>query len=371
MATGFCPYLLTHINEVAKSANPMYKIRPTGYFGMLKSEMTPGSLKVDSGNGHKKTVQVKYKKRWRIADTDTSASCDNVLVPAWVETTVPLTKYRQLAIHIEDSVIAQYCDDASKTVAVGQPASQMMNEFYESTILQGANALLGAVNRDLINVQKAAFGVNYVTGLSTATTVNINKDSTINPLDKGITKILSDYKRNQFSGRPLIVGSGLFLNYTLQQPYKAPDQAGIDSKMAAGQYDFFYDEDAALQWGTNNIGVFERDSVQVVEYLQNRGAFAGNKGPSTFGTVNIPMMTERGIIPIGFDYQFKYYDCPTTLTDAYSGENVSVNRGWSLIISKTFDLFTLPTDAYQAGDELSGNRGTLLYTVSNDCETCE
>lgn len=370
MATGFCPYLLTHINEVAKSANPMYKVRPTGFLGMLKSEMTPGSLKVDSGNGHKKTVQVKYKNRFRIADTDTTASCDNVLVPAWKETTVGLTKFRQLAIHIEDSVIAQYCDDASKMVSYGTPASQFMNEFYESTILQGANALLGAVNRDLLNQMKANFGVHLATGTATAVTLNINKDSNTNLLTGGITKLLADYKRNQMSGRPLVVGSGLFLNHTLQMPFSTPMQNGLDNKIAAGQYDFFYDEDASLQWGTDNIGVFERDSIQIVEYLQNRGSFAGDKGVSTFGTINIPMATERGIIPIGFDYQFKYYDCPTTLTDAYAGTSVTVNRGWSLILSKTFDLFTIPTDAYQSGDELSGNRGSLRYNVTNTCETC-
>lgn len=371
MATGFCPYLLQHIAQVAKSANPMYKMRPTGYLGMLMSENSPGAIKYDQGNGHYREVRIKYKKRWRIADTDTTPSCDQVLTPSWVEDTVAVNNYRQLAIHIEDSTLAQYCSDATSTVMVGKPATEMMNEFYESEVLQGAHALVGAVNRDLINLQKSRFGANYANSLlTTAYNLNINKDSTINPLDKGITRILADFKRNQMSGRPIIVGSGLFLNYTLQQPFKSADQAGIDSKIASSLYDFYYDEDAALQWGTNHIGVFERDAVQFVPYLRNRGAFAGDKGPSTFGTIPFPMLTDRGIVPVEFDYQFKYYDCATTITNAYTGSSISVERGWSLIVSLNFGLWTIPTDAYQAGDELAGNRGSLRYNISNDCETC-
>lgn len=370
MATGFCPSLLTHIKEVAKDANPMYKIRPTGFLGMLQTEMTPGAIKIDSMNGHKKTVNVKYKKRFRIADTDTSRSCDNVLVPAWVEDTAALTKFRQLAIHIEDETIAQYCEDASRTISLGKPATDMMNEFYESTILQGANALLGAVNRDLLVQMLGRFGVNLRTGLSTAATLNVNKDETINPLDNGLTLLLSDYKRNQMSGRPLVVGAGLWLNFMLQQFAKSVNQSGLDSKIMAGAMDFFYDEDFANQIGANHIGVFEKDSVQIIEYLRYQGFKAGNKGVSTFGTLPIPMQTEKSITPVWFDYQFKYYDCPTTLTDAYSGGSVTVDKGWSLIISKDFDLWNIPTDAYQAGDELSGNRGTLRYNITNSCETC-
>ena len=371
MANGFCPYLLEHIGQVAKTANPMYKIRPTGFLGMLKTENTPGAIKVDNGQGHKTQVNIKYKKRWRIADTDTTASCDNVLVPAWVEDTASLTNFRQIAIHIEDSVIAQYCEDASKMVTQGAPATQMMNEFYESTILQGANALLGAVNRDLINIMKTKFGVNYRTGLSTAATININKSASTNKLDDGVTQILADFKKNQMSGRPIVVGSGLFFNHTLQSPMiNGANQFGLDGKIQSSMYDFFYDEDFALQVGTNRIGVFEKDSVQLVEYMVNRGSFAGDKGVSQFGVIPIPMDTQRGVMPVMFDYQFKYYDCPTTLTDAYSGGSVSVSRGWTLILSKNFGLWTIPTDAYQSGDELFGNRGTLLYDVTNSCDAC-
>jgi hypothetical protein len=369
MATGFCPYLLDHISQVAKTSTPEMKVTPTGFLGMLKTMNSPDAIKVDKLNGHKAEFRVKYKKRWRKADTDTTASCDNVLVPAYVEDTMTLTKYRQLAIQIDDDQIEQYCEDASRSKAAGTPATDFMNEFYNSTILQGAMALLTGVNDDLVDIQTGRFGVNVRTGNALTSTLNINKDQTVNPLDDGIVLMLSDYKRNEMMGRPIVVGAGLMLNYVLQQPFKTADQSGLDSRMALGQYDFFYDE-AATSWGVNQIGVFEKDSVQIVEYMMNRGFKAGDKGVSKFGIIPIPMATEKGTVPILFDYQFKYHDCPTNLTNAYDGSVVTVDRGYVLIISKRYDLWNIPSDAYQNGDRLSGARGSLRYTVSNECESC-
>lgn len=368
MATGFCPYLLTHINEIAKSSNPMYKVRPTGFLGMLLTDNSPNSIKVDAGNGHQKTVNIKYKKRFRRADTDTSRSCDQVLRPAWVETTASLNKFRQLAIQIDDETIAQYCEDASKMIKNGTPATDFMNEFYESEILQGANALLDAVNFDVVNIQKSAFGKEIVSGNATAATpvtVNFNDDATSNSFAEGIGKILTDFKLNEGSGKPIIVGAGHFLSYQMQQSYKGLNNVGIDTKIATPLYDFFLDKGAADEWGSNDIGVFEKDSVQLIQYNRNRGFKAGQKGNSVFGIIPIPMMTERGVVPVLFDYQFKYYDCPQTLTDAYSGDSISVDRGWQLIVSKDFGLFNIPTDAYQTGDPLYQNNGTYRYRLTN------
>lgn len=374
MAQGFCPNLLLHMREVAQSATPQFKMRPTGFFGSLIASGNVNALPVDAKTGHKKEVKVKYKTRYRIADTDTSRSCDNVHRKSYSETTASLDKFRQLAINIDDETIAQYCEQASRSVVAGQPATAFMNEFVEDVILGGANALIGAVNRDLVEAQKSKFGSINIGGTTTDTssspiTVNFNDDTSVNKFDEGMTKILGDYQDNDGSERPIIVGGGLFHKYAIQQRAKGLAQNGINTSIFNSDFEFWYDRDASNDWtdsgAKNNIGIFEPNSVQLIEYMRNRGHKAGVKGTSTFGIIPIPMVTNNGIIPVNFDFQWKYYDCPTTLTDAYSGDSIEVDRGWSMIVSKEFGLFNLPTGAYESGDELEGNNGTYRYKVTN------
>lgn len=369
--SGFCRDLLQHIKEVTQEATPQYKIQPNGLTGMLLTDMSPGVIKNDSYNGHFKTVVIKKKQRFIRADTDTSASCTNTSVPSYTEDTVAVDQFRQIAFHIPDETMAEYCDEASKTVNVGKPSTPIMAEMLD-TLMTAADALLDGVEFDLSVLMNTRFGVNRRTGLATAATININKDSTINPLDDGITRILSDFKRNQMSGRPLIVGEGLFLNYILQQFAKSADQSGLDSKIMAGAFDFWYSDEAASQWGANHIGVFEKDSVQMVQYLRYQGFKAGVKpGASQFGTIPIPIFTKTGIQTVWFDFQLRYNDCPQEFFDQYTGASLgNLGKGWQMILSKQYGLYTIPTNAYKAADVLIGNRGTLRYVISNDCETC-
>lgn len=370
-SAGFCRDLLQSMKEITKDATPQYKIQPNGFTGMLLQDMSPGVIKNDSYNGHFKTVVVKKKQRFIRADTDTAESCTNTLVPSYTEDTVSVANIRQLSFHINDEVIAEYCDEASRSVSVGKPPTSMMLEFID-TIMAAGDALLDGVEFDLVTLLSTRFGVNRRTGLSTAATININKDSTINPLDDGITQILTDFKRNQMSGRPKVVGGGLMLNYILQQFAKQADQSGLDSKIMAGALDFWYSEEMAAVLGANHIGVFEKDAVQLVEYLRYQGFKAGEKpGGSVFGVLPLPMQTANGVTPVKFDFQLRYNDCPATFTDAYTGASLGeLPKGYNLILSKQFGLYTIPTNAYKAADVLTGNRGSLRYVIANDCETC-
>lgn len=373
-SAGFCRDLLQSMVEITKSGTPEYKIQPNGFTRMLISAMSPGAIKNDSYNGHFKTVVVKKKQRFIRADTDTSESCDNTLVPAYTEDTVSVANIRQIAFHINDEVIAEYCDGASATSSVGRPNIAIMQEFLD-TLMSAADALLDGVEFDLVNLMKTRFGVNRVTGLATARTLNLNKDETINPIGNGMNMLKVDFKRNQFMGRPLVVGGGNMLAFMEQQNAKSAAQDGLDTSIQAAGVDFFYSEEFASQMsvGGNNIGVFEKDAVQIVEYLRYQGFKAGVKpGGSVFGTIPIPVQGANGEIQaVMFDFQLKYNDCPQTFTDAYTGASLgSLPKGYNMIISKQFGLYTIPTTAYKAGDVLLGNRGSLLYDVTNTCETC-
>jgi hypothetical protein len=66
----------------------------------------------------------------------------------------------------------------------------------------------------------------------------------------------------------------------------------------------------------------------------------------------------------------KYIDCPEDLganiTNGYIAESsISGARGTLLIVKKRYDLFTVPTNAYDGADVIQGQNGTLRYAITN------
>jgi hypothetical protein len=71
-----------------------------------------------------------------------------------------------------------------------------------------------------------------------------------------------------------------------------------------------------------------------------------------------------GLLPLmHIDFQLKELDCPQESTVGY--ETVTLDAGYSLIMSKRFALWQVPADAFQASDRLTGNNGALRYTAAN------
>lgn len=371
MANGFSLGILQHIKEVAKDATPQYKIEVPGYLQSLLLAHSPGAIKNDSFDGHFKTVKVKKKKRYTAANTETEASCDVTNVSAYTEDTVSVSNYRQIAVHIEDEIIAAY--DKAASNPVGVIGTQVPSEFIEEMML-AANGLLSGINNDLVTLAAAEVGVNRRTGVNTAAPINMSKTKDIVSLTDGLTQILSDFRLNNMMGRPVVVGSGLFNNFMIQQASSQGGFNGVDTRLQAAGLDFFYDNDVASVLDDNNILVYEKNAVQLVQYLKYQGFKAGAKGTSIFGTAPLPFMARTAsggieIVPINVDVQFKYNDCEAEF-DTGEG-NTTLQKGWNMILSSNFGLWTIPDDAYRAGDVLEGNRGSLLYDITNDCDTCE
>lgn len=367
MANGLCPYILQHISEVTKEANPMYKVRPYGFTSMLYTASSPAAVKYDQGNGHFRSVQVKYRKRATVAQTDTSESCAVTLVNAYNETSVSVGNVRQYSFHVNDETMAAYCSDASNKMMAGIPPTPIMNEVLDQ-IFSGANAILHGMNQDLLGL--ITWGRNITTGANTSTTLNISKDVQVQELGDGIQRLLADYAKNDLTSRPQIVGQGIFLNHVLMQPYKGLDQFGIDTRIQTGMYDFWNDADYDTTIGTNQIGVFEPNSIQIVEYMKYQGFKAMTIGADTFMQIALPYFTANSVVPIKFDLHLRYHPCAETLTDAYTGAPLAIEKGWQVILSKNFGLFQVPTDAYRNEDPSFFVNGALRYTVTNECETC-
>lgn len=370
MAFGFAPYLLKSISEIALENDPQMVLDPAGGFNLLNTQKAAQVVSLSpANNGHRKTVQVKYQQRATPQQIAETISCDNVIVPMYNEASVTIDMVNQLGIYIPDETIAKYMDDASASVAVGQPSTPFMREFLFS-VMTSTNALIQALDVKILTKLASNVGVNVVSGNNTATSINLPLNTTVNPLGNGITKVLTDYQKNGFKGRPQVVGAGLFWDYLTQQPAKGLDYAGVDTRIQAARFDFFPDLNVDTIFAPNQVLVVAPNSIQRVDYITNRGFRAGLKGTSYFFTIDLPMQIGSDIIPITFDAQLKYIDCATELIEAYTGDTITADRGWALFINKQMGLFQVPNDAYQASDRLSGVNGSLLYEFTNDCENC-
>lgn len=374
MANGFSLGVLQMMKEITKEATPAYKVEPYGLLASLYTAHSRGVIKNDSYDGHTKTVKVKKKKRFTIQDTDNVPSCDAVLIPSYTEDVVSVGNFRQLAFHIEDEVIAQYDSYASQIIALKgtpnptmPPATGLMWEFVD-TLMTAASALLQSVDLDLTTLATGAIGVNRSTGNNAAQTINIPLNSTNNPLTNGINKLFTDFKLNTMNGKPIVVGGGLMLSFMLNQAAKiGGNQSGLDTRIQAAAMDFWYDQNVPdVLNSANQIVVYEKDAIQIVEYLKYQGFKGGDKkGASTFGTLALPMQIGDQLVPIMFDYQLRYNDCAASFTEYNSQDTVTLQKGYNLILSKDFGLYTIPTDAYKSSDVLFGNRGSLIYNLTN------
>lgn len=374
MANGFAPYILRDIAQIAKSATPQNKIEMPGFLQSLLTSHSynQNNIKYDLMNGHFNAVQVKKKKRYTASQTETSPSCDSVNVNAYTEDSVSVANYRQIAVHIADETIAAYEKAASDPTKIGD--ATVVNEFAIETLL-AANGLLSAVNSDLLTLAFAAVGVNRRTGLNTAATINIGKDTNYNSLTDGATQIMSDYKLNNMSGRPIAVGAGLFNNYIMQQAAKQAAQNGLDTRTQAGGFDFYYDNDVETIGDANDLLIYERDAVQLITYLKYQGFKKRNTGENIFDNIKLPYttMTANGglsVAALPIDVHFKFNACAEEF-DVIGGGTESLQKGWNMILSTNFGLWTIPSTAYRSGDPLAGNRGSLLYNVTNECDSCD
>lgn len=365
MALGYCEALLLHLRSIAGDNYPGTKVTPPGFTQMLiDNPDRPQTIGEAFTDGHKKSVRIKYKVRSVVSQVSTSRSCDYNIVPAYKETTASVNQFVQLGLRIDDETIRNYCKDASASVQVGTPPTALMAEHLDS-ILHAMNGLYQKMDEVLLTSMQAQFGVNVRTGNNALATININKQLNVQSLNDGLVQILADYEDNELNGQPLIVGSGLFRNLVRMQPFRQPDLSGISIQKEVNEFKFYYDRKASSIFGVNAIGVFAPGSVHLIEYMKNVGSFAGQKGLSTKATMTDPYYGVR------WDIQFKYVDCPTEVTNAYTGSTSTIDEGWILIISKNYDLFVNPADAFDGADTLAGVNGTLHYTISNDCDNCD
>lgn len=376
MANGYCEALLLHLDSIAGQNYPGQKVTIPGFLNMLvTSPDRPTAIQDGYREGHYRTVNVKYMPRTTISQVSTSDTCAVDVLPAYKETSVSVNNIAQTGIFITDDQVRQYCEEASRTVAVGLPPTQLMTEHLRS-ILHAMNGIYQKMENVLTTSMASAFGKHVATGTATAVAVNIEQDGNLNDLGTGLTKLLTDAAANEFCGTPMFVGAlgSLMHAYSIQKQRNALyPGTGFNPEALASDFQFFASGQTGSTWGAQHVGMFAPGSVHLIERQDNVGSFAGQRGASFFTTIVDPRTqcwTPNGLGNIAFDLQVKYIDCPedlgANLANGYiQADTISAARGYVLLIKKRYGLFTTPTNAYDGADRLAGSNGSLRYSITN------
>lgn len=376
MANGYCEALLLHLDSIAGQNYPGQKVTIPGFLNMLvTSPDRPTAIQDGYAGGHYRTVNVKYMPRTTVSQVSTSDTCAVDVLPAYKETSVSVNNIAQTGIFITDDQVRQYCEEASRTVAVGLPPTQIMTEHLRS-ILHAMNGIYQKMEQVLTTSMASNFGKHVATGTSTAVAVNITQSGDNNVLTAGLTKLLTDAAANEFCGTPMFVGAlgSLMHSYAIQKQLNALTNAnGVDMGALANDFQFFASGQTGSTWGAQHVGMFAPGSVHLIERQDNVGSFAGQRGASFFTTIVDPRTqcwTPNGLGNIAFDLQVKYIDCPedlgSNLANGYiQADTISAARGYVLLIKKRYGLFTTPTNAYDGADRLAGSNGSLRYSITN------
>lgn len=365
---GFCPAIMYHIEQIAEQNAPGRKMHVAGFLAMLfccqNSTVTP--LNDAYQGGHQRGITVSYRRRPVLTDVGTEDDCTINTQPGKLEWNVPALSHRQYSFHIADNLIRQYCQDASNMMNAGAPPTQVMQEVYD-LIVEGANIVLKAINRDLVTAQATEFGVNVTTGSSTGKVININRNGNDFALDDGVVEMMTDITENEICGEPCLVGGGLFNAYNQARALACCNQAGLNLG-ATGVPNFFFDKDTQTIWGANTVGLFAPGSVKFISRNRYVGGFAGARGTSFFTTLPLPVQefgcADDCLRDLVLDMQIRYNDCP-----ADDGQGGTIDRGIQVILSKQFALWSQPDNAFAATDELFGTNGMLKYFITNTTYT--
>lgn len=369
MANGFCPALLRHIDDIAEGNAPGRKMHVAGFLASLFCCQNSSVSPINDGfeGSHVRPLTVKYRQRPTLAHVQDEDNCEINRIPAYSEWTLPTLGYQQTSFFLDDATVQQYCIDASAKRSVGAPPTMVMEEIY-SILLEHANILLKAINRDLVTEMATQFGDNVTTGGSTGKVININRQGDQFILDNGIVDIMRDLQENEVCDAPCVIGGGLFAAWNMAKTIACCNSAGMDVSRF-GDMRFFFDKDTQNIWGDNTIGVLAPGSVKFLGRNKYGGNFAGQKGNSFFTTLPFPTEAfgcnaDDCLRDLVFDLQLRYIDCPETIE--VNGTPTLVNRGWQGILSKPYNLWVQPTTAYASGDELEGTNGTLKYFITNN-----
>jgi len=366
MASGFCPYLLGDIkNWYSPDIAPSEKVTETGVLNMLLNRKSSTTMinNLQSEGGYVREVRIKYMQRGVEAMVQESFSCDTGQTPGYKEVTVPVSKKVQESLFFDIATIRQYCSDgaAAEKSNWTTPATPVM-KFVREAILTKLNGMYQKMSRRIAQ--------DIILAAPVTATINLPLSGSTLDLNTGMQQLLGALEDVEFCGTPDIIGgSNLFRNFNMMKNSSAlgMNQAGMMVD-ANALWNFYYQLNMRTLLATNDILAIDPGSVELIYQDLEVGAFSGSLGTSHFGQFIDPrFQCKVGNVYSGFPWeiQIKEIDCPTTLTNAYTGASGTYDRGYAVYIRKVYDTWVAPNDLYDGGDVISGQRGIKRFSITN------
>lgn len=365
MSMTLCPAIHLYQKDVLGAGDPSSKITPAGFLQYLLTTGQNRELSnvVNTGNGTFNNAVVKYTPRTTAANTGTSDDCTVDLAAYDKNYTVPSTSYfRKIAFVLDADTVKGLC--AGEATWVNKGGLSLWEAFWKQ-LETAANGLIQGINLDLLTKQGLNFGKNKTTGLTTPKTLNFPLSTATLNLSQGLPMLLTDMELNEVCAPIDIVGSGLFQSFDNAQLLACCNAAGIDT--TRWNYTLYKDYQANTVWGANEIGIFERGSVQLITYAKNR-LNLGKHGATEYGILplTIPSPACNGDYPgLDFNFTLRWVDCAEQINIGGAEEPTTIKNAYIAEMSLAYDLVHIPADAYDPADPLTGVNGTFNYVVTN------
>ena len=329
---GICANIQSSLNDLMGANSPEMKRTPVGYLQAITSPTNTAGLSVipiDSNNGKKHKVTVKYAKRGvedDVQDTyNNGCNADVSKVP--YEDTVEITDVLSL-----------------KGLAFSEDEMRKLCEADQTWIARQINAHLDpfmvSLNKKLITLQSTNFG-NFADGSATVKSRQLIESSDNSPVYYGENQILNDFEDIDAPGRPMLIGAGKLRDYTRMAGIGCCNAQGLNIG-EAGQFDYFSDRHVGTILGDADefIGLAP-GNVQLLTYNKYKGDYRKNNNGNYAKTTIIDPFTG-----LELDMRWKYDDCFEI---------------WILTFSLWYNLWFLPSDAFESTDPLNGVNYTLNY----------
>lgn len=347
---GICQALDAYLSDYVSAGNlPSAKRTKTGFLDAIMSPLNgTDSIQMFSLNGgeganlsKKRTVRVQYHTRATesiVSDSsDTITDCTTDYYDDLKEVDVEA----QYSVHAKWGIKA----DAVKDICYGDMA-QLQNIF----IMNKMDALVSAINKQLITVQSTNFGINYGNDPASAAAKSVTVlKADGSPNTAGLQEIIQDYQElNEYVGTPFIIGNGNIGKHLKAVASGCCNDQGVDlarmlqiSDLAGAAY--FQDvQGLNAVLGAEKFIVMAPGTTKFVGWNRYKGdAVRLNGETSSTYTLIDP------ISGIEFDFKVTYDVC----TEEYVFQ-----------LYKNFNLFNIPADAWCADDSRIGTNGTALYT---------
>ena len=306
--------------------------------------------------GREQAIKVRYMQRGIASEVTNIDDCSTNIVPAWEESEIERTMYSKIGLHIEDDTMRQLQNEAHNKVAVGAPPSEMYLALYQ-TLRVKLNGLIQDINNNLLIEQSTAWGVNAAYGTHNPQTLDFGGNMN---MSNGIIKLILDAQRNEIADQVIVVGNGVVNAYQIMNSMKT----GHDGDgYPRANFRVYNDISSMSIWGVNHFGVFAKGLTAFVGFNKNVGTFAGEKSGHVFFTIPVPVDINNGeLSTLLLDAQLFYDTCPIW----ENGVKVA-DRGYRLLVGKSYGLWNAPSNMFAAGDPLAGHNGSLHY-IARDVE---